>query len=65
MAVLKSTQLRVLCFDGAGTAVTRNDVRITDRGRLRVAVQGPDGNLYIATDADPGSILKVVPTNPT
>jgi glucose/arabinose dehydrogenase len=29
---------------------------------LRSAVQGPDGNLYIATDADPGQILKVVPS---
>ena len=37
-------------------------VRITDRGRLRVAVLNPtNNNLYLATDADPGSILRVIP----
>jgi glucose/arabinose dehydrogenase len=24
-------------------------------------VEGPDGNLYLATDANPGRILRVVP----
>ena len=62
MAVLKGKQLRVLAFDTTGTRSTQQWVRITDQGRLRVAVQGPDGNLYLATDADPGQILKVVPS---
>jgi glucose/arabinose dehydrogenase len=62
MAVLKDQQLRVLAFDRTGTAVDQQWTRITDRGRLRVAVQGPDGNLYLAVDADPGLILKVTPT---
>jgi glucose/arabinose dehydrogenase len=37
---------------------------LTDRGRLRSAVQGPDGNLYISTDAADraGAILVVTPT---
>jgi len=61
MAVLKDQHLRVLGFDGNGTATEQQWVRITDRGRLRVAVQGPDGHLYLAVDADPGTILKVVP----
>ena len=40
-------------------------VRITDRGRLRVAVLNPtNNNLYLATDADPGSILRVIPPRP-
>lgn len=61
MAVLKDQHLRILAFDSKGTAVQQEWVRITDQGRIRVAVQGPDGNLYLATDADPGKILKVTP----
>ena len=62
VAVLKGQQLRVLAFDQSGGAVDQQWVRITDRGRLRVAVQGPDGNLYLAVDDDPGTILAVTPT---
>ena len=61
-AVLKGSQLFVAQINSAGTAVTRTWTAITNQGRLRSAVQGPDGNLYIATDADPGQILKVVPS---
>ena len=37
---------------------------ITDRGRLRTPVQGPDGNLYVTTDigGGGGSILRVIPS---
>ena len=63
MAVLKGSQLRVLRLDASGLAVDTQWVRITDRGRLRVAVMHPfNGLLYIATDADPGSILRVRPS---
>lgn len=61
MAVLEGRQLRVIGFDSTGNQVEQHWVEITTKGRLRVAVQGPDGNLYLATDADPGAILKVVP----
>ena len=63
MAVLKEQQLRIVGFDGSGTAVDVEWTRLTDQGRLRVAVQGPDGALYVATDADPGRILRIVPTS--
>ncbi len=63
MAVLKGQQLRVLRLDVAGTAVDTQWVRVTDRGRLRVAVMHPsNGLLYLATDSDPGSILRVRPS---
>jgi glucose/arabinose dehydrogenase len=62
MAVLKGTQVRGLILDETGEEVFRQDARITDQGRLRSAVQGPDGNLYLAQDANPGAILRVVPT---
>lgn len=61
MAVLKDQHLRVIGFDSTGNEVEQEWVEITGRGRLRVAVQGPDGNMYIAQDADPGVIYKVVP----
>jgi glucose/arabinose dehydrogenase len=61
LAVLKGTELRVLAtYDGSDEPET-TWVRIEDQGRLRSAVQGPDGNLYIAQDASPGKILKVTP----
>jgi glucose/arabinose dehydrogenase len=54
VAVLKGSQLRLMFLDGPGNvtgtaAVLRNGVR------LRVAVEGPDGSLYISTDARNGS----------
>jgi glucose/arabinose dehydrogenase len=59
MAVLKGTQLRMINLNPGqsdpGGAV------ITNLGRLRVAVEGPDGRLYLLTDADPGQILQVTP----
>ena len=59
MAVLKDQHLRILCFNGDGTAVTSQTRVITNQGRLRVAVLNRNGDLYIATDANPGRILRV------
>jgi glucose/arabinose dehydrogenase len=63
IAVLKGTQLRVMALNGDGTAVDVQWSRITDRGRLRSAVQGPDGALYLVTDESPGALLRVEPVN--
>jgi glucose/arabinose dehydrogenase len=60
MAVLKGQQLRVLGLTADGGAVEQQWTTLTDRGRLRVAVQAPDGSLYIATDSATGSILRLV-----
>ncbi|HZP28881.1 MAG TPA: PQQ-dependent sugar dehydrogenase [Acidimicrobiia bacterium] len=54
VAVLKGSQLRLMYLDGAGditgtTAVLQNGVR------LRSAVEGPDGALYVSTDQRNGS----------
>jgi glucose/arabinose dehydrogenase len=67
--VLKGSQLRLMFLDGPGnvtgtTAILQNGVR------LRSAVQGPDGALYISTDQRNGStaangqdqIWRVVPS---
>jgi len=61
IAVLKGTELRIMKFSAAETQL-QEWIRVEDQGRLRVAVEGPDGNLYLAQDANPGAILKVVPT---
>jgi glucose/arabinose dehydrogenase len=62
VAVLKGAQLRVY-FPQSDGAITGTLVRLQDGVRLRSAVQGPDGNLYVSTDARAGGdqIWKVVP----
>jgi glucose/arabinose dehydrogenase len=69
VAVLKGSQVRLMYLDGPGnitgtTAILQNGVR------LRSAVQGPDGALYLSTDQRNGStavdgqdqIWRVVPS---
>lgn len=60
-AALAGTQLRVLQFDAAGN-LTSQSTALTDRGRLRTVTQGPNGHLYVLTDAASGSILELTPT---
>lgn len=62
ISVLKASELRIMQINPAGTAVTAQWTEVTDHGRLRTAVEGPDGNLYLATDESPGQILRVVPS---
>jgi glucose/arabinose dehydrogenase len=56
MAVLKGEQLRLVNVTNGASAPI-----VTRQGRLRVAVEGPDGNLWVTTDANPGRILLVTP----
>ena len=62
IALLKGSALYAFKLDQAGRLVD-SGVAISDRGRLRSPVQGPDGNLYITTDngGNTDVILKVVP----
>jgi glucose/arabinose dehydrogenase len=58
-------RLLVVHLNSAGTALTTPPVIALARGtRLRSAVEGPDGNLYVVTDGanGTGAIWKVVPT---
>jgi glucose/arabinose dehydrogenase len=56
MAVLKDQHLRLVnVTNGASSPI------VSGQGRIRVAVEGPDGNLWLATDANPGRILLVTP----
>jgi aldose sugar dehydrogenase len=57
-------RLLVMKLNPAGSALTEAPTTVLNRGvRLRVAVQGPDGNLYVVTDGSggAGAIWKVVP----
>jgi glucose/arabinose dehydrogenase len=61
MTTLKGQTLFMVGF-GDDDTVTSVDRVLTGYGRLRTAVEGPDGNLYLSTDADAGAILKVTPS---
>jgi glucose/arabinose dehydrogenase len=63
MAVLKDSELRILLMNPDGSVSGQFQVPGSTGARLRSVVQGPDGNLYVATDvAGPnGAIWKVTP----
>jgi glucose/arabinose dehydrogenase len=66
LAVLKDHHLRILKVRADGTVDKAQDIErfAGENARLRSAVQGPDGKLYVATDEDgpDGAIWKVTPS---
>lgn len=66
MAVLKGRQLKVLGINSAGTGVNLQWTALTTLGRLRAAVQAPDGSLYLTTDsATDGRVYRVTAPPPS
>ena len=62
VAVLKDKKVKVLKFDQNYGISFDVDV-LSEFGRIRSIVQGPDGNLYFATDDESnGKIVKVTPS---
>jgi glucose/arabinose dehydrogenase len=61
VGIMGGQRLVILELNAAGALVGTTDATLT-AARYRSLVQGPDGNLYIATDA--GEIWRVVPTFP-
>jgi glucose/arabinose dehydrogenase len=63
VAFLKDSRARVMFLDGNGNVSFATRI-LEDGIRLRSAVQGPDGNLYISTDVGGGNgaIWRVVPS---
>ncbi len=61
-AFLKSSRLVIAQVDAQGRLGDLG-LSITDQGRLRTPVQGPDGNLYVTTDNGGGQdkILRIAP----
>jgi glucose/arabinose dehydrogenase len=53
---------RLVRLELSGDKVTKEERYLGERGdRIRDVVQGPDGLIYLLTDADPGSVLRVEP----
>lgn len=62
MAVLKGKQVRIMHFDQNNSLIEEKSV-LTDFGRVRSTVLGPDGNLYISTDnGSNDKIIKITPS---
>jgi aldose sugar dehydrogenase len=63
VAFLKDSKARVMFLDGDGNVSFATPI-LANGVRLRVAVEGPDGNLYITTDVgnNQGAIWKVTPS---
>ena len=59
VAVLKGTRLNFVSINGS--TLQGIDTRLTDKGRLRTVKQASDGSLWVAQDADPGSLIRLVP----
>jgi len=59
VAVLKGSKLMFVRINGSTLQGT--DSRLTDKGRLRTVRMGPDGSLWVAQDASPGSLFRLVP----
>jgi glucose/arabinose dehydrogenase len=69
MAILKNSELRVLLMNPDGTVNGQFQMPSSGGTRLRSVVQGPDGNLYVATSPDSpsagataGAIWRVTPS---
>ncbi len=67
LEVLKGSELFMLKFSADGTKVTEFSFALHDHGRLRSAVVGPDGALYVTTSNGgfTDSILRVTPSQVT
>lgn len=63
VATLRGTRMLLLRFDPETNALLGQDATLSDRGRLRTVVQGPDGALFVAVDEGEGfgKILEVRP----
>jgi glucose/arabinose dehydrogenase len=63
VAVLKDSQLRMFRLSTDGRVVTRQSIALTNRGRLRTAIVGPDGALYVTTSngGNSDAILRIEP----
>ncbi len=60
IGALSGQQLRRIVLDGTG--VVRQEVLLQDElGRIRDVRQGPDGNLWLLTDEDPGGLYRLEP----
>jgi len=50
-----------LTFNEDGYSITREPILYELRQRIRDVRPGPDGFIYVLTDKDPGSVLRIEP----
>lgn len=63
VAALAARHARVLTLDG--DCVVDDEITLDEPGeRLRDIRTGPDGAVWVLTDADPGKVLRIVPGGP-
>ncbi len=60
VALLKDRQLLLVGIDGDSVTSTRAEL-VGELGRLRTVRNAPDGSLWLTVDANPGSVVRVVP----
>lgn len=61
VASLKGAELRFFRIDGS--TFVSSEVVLVGQGRLRSVTLGPDGSLWVTTDAAPGSLLQIRPAS--
>lgn len=62
VATLKAQHLQLITLDAQNKVASEQPVFTNMFGRIRTAVQGPDGNLYISTDnAADNKIIRITP----
>jgi glucose/arabinose dehydrogenase len=52
-------------FNEKGGLLGREALLVPSRQRIRDVRQGPDGNIYVAVDANPGGVLRIEPAQAT
>jgi glucose/arabinose dehydrogenase len=62
---MSGLQLHRFAFDAKGGLMGREAMLETLRQRIRDVRQGPDGNVYLAVDSNPGGILRLEPVKST
>lgn len=61
---LSGLSLHRLAFNDKGGLLGREALLTELRQRIRDVRQGPDGNIYVVVDANPGGVLRIEPANP-
>ncbi len=60
---LSGLSLHRLAFNEKGGLLGREALLTEARQRIRDVRQGPDGNIYVVVDANPGGVLRIEPAN--
>ena len=56
-------RLYIEVYDGEHTVIHDEELLLGEVGRIRDVREGPDGNIYVLTDEDPGGLYMVEPIN--